>query len=90
MPGQSCAIDVGWASSTPGAEAGLVEIESDAGGVPTQVAIQAERAAPPPPEMSNVGAGGCSIARGDSLADPTLWLLALAAAGVLWIRRRGA
>jgi trimeric autotransporter adhesin len=90
MPGQDCAIEVGWASTAPGAEAGLIEIESDAGAAPTQVAIQAERAAPPPPEISNVGAGGCSLARGDSLADPTLWLLALAASGVLWIRRRGA
>jgi hypothetical protein len=43
-----------------------------------------------PTGLSNAGAGGCSIAQGDSLADPTLWLLALAAASVLAWRRRSA
>lgn len=89
MPGQTCALEVGWDSAAPGAEAGMVEIDSDAGAAPAQVAIQAVRAAAEPPEISNVGAGGCSLARGDSLADPTLWLLALAAAAVLRWRRRG-
>jgi hypothetical protein len=41
------------------------------------------------PTLSNVGAGGCSIARGDSLNDPTLWLLVLLAACVLGARRAG-
>ena len=90
MPGESCAFEVGWSSSAPGVETGVVEIESGAGAGPTQVAIQAEREAAEPPQISNVGAGGCSLARDDGLADPTLWLLGLAAAAVLWIRRRGA
>ena len=90
MPGQTCAVEVGWSSSAAGSESGLVEIDSNAGAVPVQVAIQAERAATAPPGISNVGAGGCSLAGGDGLADPTLWLLGLAAAAVLWIRRRGA
>ena len=33
--------------------------------------------------------GGCSIASGDALADPTLWALAVLALAVLWYRRRG-
>ncbi|HRI17616.1 MAG TPA: choice-of-anchor D domain-containing protein, partial [Burkholderiaceae bacterium] len=86
MPGASCAVDVGWSSTRPGTESGLLEIDSDAGSAATQIAIQATRAAEP--EISNVGAGGCSLARGDTLADPTLWLLMLAAMAVLWHRRR--
>ena len=68
----------------------MVEIDSDAGATPMQVPIQAMREAADSAELSNVGAGGCSLARGDGLADPTLWLLALAAAVVLWVRRRSA
>ena len=88
MPGQTCAVEVGWSSSATGSESGLVEIDSNAGAAPVQVPVQAERAAAAP-AISNVGAGGCSLVGGDGLADPTLWLLGLAAAAVLWIRRRG-
>lgn len=41
----------------------------------------------PTSAVSNQGAGGCSIARGDTLVDPMLWLLAALAAGVLLWRR---
>jgi len=60
---------------------------------PLQVNLQALRERPASiggnvaPAISNVGAGGCSIARGDTLIDPTLWLLAALAATVLWRRR---
>jgi len=92
MPGQTCGLAVGWSNATASNETGTVEIDTSAAATPLQVAIQAARGMPAsippvPLEMSNVGAGGCSIARGDSLADPTLWLLALLAAGVLWRRR---
>ena len=92
MPGQACGLAVGWSNATASNETGIVEIDTSAAATPLQVAIQAARGMPAsippvPLEMSNVGAGGCSIARGDSLADPTLWLLALLAAGVLWRRR---
>ena len=91
MPGQACAMSVGWSSNLTGTENGMVEIDTNAAVVPLQVAIQAVRdtAAPatsPPPVATNVGAGGCSIAQGDTLADPTLWLLLLLAIGVLWRR----
>ena len=94
LPGQACALAVGWSSSTPGSESGMVEIATSASANPLQVPIQALRetpvAGPPGPStIGNAGAGGCSIARGHTLADPTLWLLALAAAGVLWLRRAG-
>lgn len=94
LPGQACALAVGWSSTTPGSESGMVEISTSASANPLQVTVQALREAPlaSPPGLStisNAGAGGCSIARGHTLADPTLWLLALAAAGVLWLRRAG-
>lgn len=91
LPGQSCAMSIGWSSSATGTETGAVEIDTNASVVPVQVAIQATRAdpvvTPTPSTHSNSGGGGCSLARGDSLFDPTLWLLTLLAAGVLWHRR---
>jgi hypothetical protein len=93
LPGQSCALAVTWSSSASGAESGLVEIDTNAAATPLQVPLQGQRedaasiGGTGAPSMSNVGAGGCSIARGDSLADPTLWLLVALAAGVLWRRR---
>ncbi|MBC7733534.1 MAG: choice-of-anchor D domain-containing protein, partial [Bacteriovorax sp.] len=92
MPGQSCALSIGWSSAAVGTEAGVVEIDTNAAVTASQIAITAVRAAatPPPvvpPAASNAGAGGCSIARGDTLADPTLWLLMLLAGAVLWHRR---
>ncbi len=93
MPAQSCAVAVGWSSTTPGTETGLVAIDTNAAATPVQVPIAAVRATPlaagDAPTLSNVGAGGCSIARGDSLNDPTLWLLVLLAACVLGARRAG-
>lgn len=96
LPGQSCAMSIGWSSGATGTEAGAVEIDTSASVVPVSVAIQATRADAPAPTStsggtsatsSNSGGGGCSIARGNTLLDPTLWLLTLAAAGVLWYRR---
>ena len=34
--------------------------------------------------QADVSDGGCTIGKGDVLADPMLWLLMLLAAGVLW------
>ena len=99
MPGQSCAMDVGWSSTASGTEAGLIEIDTNASAAPTQVSLQAVRAAagapapapaPAPTQAAatNIGGSGCSIARNPTLTDPTLVLLAAAAAGVLMRRRR--
>ena len=89
MPGQSCALSVGWASTAAGTETGRVEIDTNAAATPMQVSIQAVRAAATPAAapLANAGGGGCSIARGDSLTDPLLWLLMLLAVGVLRLRR---
>ncbi|OYT99266.1 MAG: hypothetical protein CFE40_05195 [Burkholderiales bacterium PBB1] len=88
LPGQSCAMSIGWSSSADGTEAGMVEITTNASSTPAQVSIQAVRAAAiTPPAPSGGSSGGCSIARGESPLDPVLWLLTLGAAGVLWLRR---
>lgn len=92
LPGQSCALTVGWTSTAAGTETGMVEVDTTAAATPIQVPLQAVRetaasTGPNAAAMSNVGAGGCSIARGDTLTDPTLWLLALLAVAVLWHRR---
>ncbi len=89
LPGQSCAMSIGWSSSATGTEAGMVEITTNASSAPAQVSIQATRAAVVTPAAPSGGGsgGGCSIARGDSPLDPMLWLLTLGAAGVLWLRR---
>ncbi len=88
MPGQSCMLAVGWSSSAAGTETGTVEITTTAATAPMQVALQAVREAPAASlTVSNAGEGGCSISRGHTLTDPTLWFLALTAAGVLWRRR---
>jgi len=92
MPAQTCAVAVGWSSMTPGTETGVVAIDTNAAAAPVEVPIAAVRATAQSvdgaaPAISNVGAGGCSIARGTTLRDPTLWLLVLLAAVVLARRR---
>jgi trimeric autotransporter adhesin len=100
MPGQACGFAVGWSGAPPnGTETGSLEIDSNAAATPMVVALSATRAlaagaAPPATSTpaaspSNAGAGGCSISEGNSLADPTLWLLTLLAIGVLLSRRAG-
>jgi len=87
MPGQSCALSIGWSGPLAGTQAGTLELDTSAAATPMKVALQAVREAAVAPATSNVGGGGCSIARGHSLADPTLWLLALLASAVLVWRR---
>lgn len=87
LPGQRCALSVGWSGPSAGTDTGALEIDSGAAATPQQVALQATPAATPAPTLSNAGGGGCSLSSGASLADPTLWLLTLAAMGVLMRRR---
>jgi len=85
MPGQSCAVAVGWSGAAAASDTGAVEIDTGAAAA-TQVALQVVRDSTPAP-MSNVGAGGCSISDGSGAFDPVLWLLTLLAVAVLWRRR---
>lgn len=84
MPGQSCRVAVAWSNAAAGAETGSVEIDTNATAQPLAVPLAAAREAG---VMTNVGAGGCSIAGRDGTPDPTLWLLVALALSVLWRRR---
>ncbi|HSV71348.1 MAG TPA: choice-of-anchor D domain-containing protein [Methylibium sp.] len=84
--GASCSLALRFAPRALGALPGsLMLAGNDA--APTTVALDGRgidsRAGP-----SNAGGGGCTLARPGAPFDPVLALLALAAAAVLWRRRR--
>ncbi|MGZ8259156.1 MAG: choice-of-anchor D domain-containing protein [Caldimonas sp.] len=90
-PGQSCIVDVApdaASAAVPGDLADTLTVVTDTPGMSHALSVVASVAAPAV-EMTNVGAGGCSlVAPASGLRDPTLWLLALAATAVLAVRRR--
>jgi len=86
LPGQSCRVVVSWSSGAAGSEAGAIEFDTNASATALSVPVSATRDAPAA-VMTNVGAGGCSIAGRHGLVDPTLWLLVALALVVLWRRR---
>ena len=88
LPGQACAMAVAWSGASAAvADAGVVEIDTNAAATPLQVPVHAQSAASTAVVATNAGAGGCSLAGGGGGTDPTLWLLALSAAVLLWQRR---
>jgi len=91
LPGQSCIVDVApdpASAAAPGDLADTLTFVTDAAGMSRALSLGASIAAPPV-EMTNVGAGGCSLVAASSAPrDPTLWLLAAAAMVVLAARRR--
>lgn len=86
LPGQSCRVAVSWSSTAAGSETGSIEFDSNASATALSVPVAATREATAA-VMTNVGAGGCSIAGRHGIVDPTLWLLVAVALGVLWRRR---
>jgi Abnormal spindle-like microcephaly-assoc'd, ASPM-SPD-2-Hydin len=96
MPGQRCAVQVSRSGALKADEGsdrtGTLEVSSDASASSVQVALSAASTEDPaqtlPQDVPALEGGGCSLARGDTAADPVLWLLVLGAAGVLWRRRR--
>ena len=83
QPGAECKLAIAFMPTAVGAAAGTLSIAVE-GGAPTEVALNANATAEP-----DVSGGGCTVARGETLADPTLWLLLLGAVVVLVARRRG-
>lgn len=84
-PGFDCTLSVSFKPASEGVLTGSVKIASNAADLPElQVSLSGQ--ADPAPKTS--GGGGCSLAQGDSPLDPTLWLLAAGALGVLWWRRQ--
>lgn len=83
-PTSSCTVSVSFSPGAEGAASGRLTVTSDAAsGATREVALSGQGEAAP--ELSS---GGCSIARGDSATDPTLWALLFAALAALAYRRR--
>lgn len=84
LPGSACTVSLGFVPAGEGAASGRLTVTSDAvSGATREVSLSGEGEAAP--ELSS---GGCSIARGDSAADPVLWALLAGALGALAWRRR--
>ena len=82
--GSDCSITVTFAPSAASPMSSKLSIATDSGAGPAEVALDGTGH-----EQADVSSGGCSTAKGDPRTDPTLWLLVLLAAGVLWKRRNG-
>ena len=83
--GSDCTVFVSFAPSATTSAPASLSISTDAGPAAVQVSLDGTGTAD-----ADVSGGGCSIASGDSLTDPSLWLLAALAALALAWRRRSA
>lgn len=81
--GAECSVTLSFVPGGAGAASGQLTVVSDAPGGDLTVALRGQ--GEPEPDLSS---GGCSLVRGPTLFDPTLWLLALAAVAGLAYRRR--
>lgn len=82
--GAECSVTVTFEPQAEGAAGGTLTISTD--GTPAQLDAALSGSGEPTVDDSS---GGCSIARGDRPADPTLWLLLAGALAALAYRRRG-
>ena len=82
-PGASCRLHMTFEPTTSGPGQGTLTVVTDASASPTQVALSGDGQ-----DAADVSSGGCSVADGTSATDPTLWLLMLVAAAILWNRRK--
>ena len=82
-PGAQCSLVVTFNPQSEGVVQGVLQVRVDGQATTLDVALSGN-AAP----KADVSGGGCTLAVGDPRSDPTLWLLVLFAAGVLWLRRR--
>ena len=83
MPASQCTMSVSFKPLATGGGEGALSVTTDASATPMSVALSGDGVA-----AADVSSGGCAIVAGDARGDPTLWLLVLLAAGVLWQRRR--
>lgn len=81
--GTECSIAVSFAPNTEGASAGMLKVTSDASPAVREVTLNGSA-----DKATAVSSGGCTIAGDPTRLDPTLWLLLLAALGVLVHRRQ--
>lgn len=83
--GAECTLGVSFVPQAQGGATGALKVTTSASATPTEVALNGQGEAAP-----DLSSGGCSIADGQTLTDPTLWALAALAAVLLWRRRRAA
>jgi hypothetical protein len=83
--GSQCSLTLTFNPQSEGNMQGTLSLHTD--GQPATVDVALSGHAEP---KADVSGGGCTMSAGSTLADPTLWLLVLGAAGVLWQRRRAA
>src|SRR5450755_780925 len=81
--GTDCTIVVSFQPTAEGASTGTLHLTTDASPAAGDVTLSGSGEA-----QRDVGGGGCTIASGGSVLDPTLWLLALLAVVALAARRR--
>lgn len=81
--GSSCVVTVTFQPTAEGASQGTLTLSSNAGGVVVPVTLDGQGQA----ATETSSGGGCTTASGPTHRDPTLWLLVLAAAAMLWRRR---
>ena len=79
--GSECRISVSFEPSSVSTASGKLSIATDSGARPLEVTLDGVGQ-----QQADVSGGGCTLASDDPHTDPTLWLLVLAAAGVLWRR----
>ena len=82
--GAECTVNVFFVPQAEGTAAGKLTLSTD--GTPATQEVALSGSGEQAPDLSS---GGCSIARGHSATDPTLWLLLIGAIGALLYRRRG-
>lgn len=87
-PGAECTVALSVRPEAEGELLGTLSVRTDAGTLSQDVPLAAAGGS-----QADLSGGGCSISTGESLLDPTLWLLAVLAAVVLagrQLQRRGA
>jgi MYXO-CTERM domain-containing protein len=82
-PSSGCRVSLAFQPTAEGAASGTLEVTTDVSATPVSTALSGQGEA-----AANLSSGGCSIASGESPADPTLWLLVAIAAAVMLARRR--
>jgi hypothetical protein len=81
LAGSQCTVSVSFRPAAEGAAAGTLQVATDAAAQVPDVSLSGTGLADP-----SLSGGGCMIGSGDSVLDPTLWLMLLFAAAAL--RRR--
>ena len=82
-PGSECKVALVFVPVSNGSTSGMLRITTNSIVTPTEITLSGN--GQPAPDLDS---GGCSIATGNSVVDPTLWLLVLAAVALLLHRMR--